>query len=105
MLYANNRDIADIELEIRQESQKSLIKLMNAEKRLIHKIGEKRVAELRSFSQKHLSSSEQEAFKKNLDHDDKKLTWIWFRLKRIQHISDRSQQRPAPFNRRSNKLT
>ncbi|CAD6882103.1 hypothetical protein [Methylomonas albis] len=102
MLYANNTDIADIELEIRQESQKSLMKLIDAEKKLIAKIGEKRVAELRRYSQKCLSSPEQEAFKRKLDHDDKKLTWIWFRLKRIRYTNDRSQQQSASVDRRAN---
>jgi hypothetical protein len=92
---SKNTDIADIEFEIRQVSEKSLIKLMNAEKRLIDKIGEKRVAELRFFSQKCLSASEQEAFKNKLDHNDKKLTWIWFRLKRIRHANNRIN--PAEF--------
>jgi hypothetical protein len=93
MLYANNSDVTNIELEIKQESQKSLLKLLNAEKRLIAKIGERRVDQLRMFSQKGLTSAEEERFKKGLDHDDKKLTWIWLRLKRIQHTIDRSQQR------------
>ena len=105
MLHAHNNDVADIEFEISQESQKSVLKLMNAEKRLIHKIGEIRVAELRLFSQKRLSSSEQEVFKKSLNHHDKKLTWIWFRLERIQYTMTRNQRRPTGISRRSNQST
>lgn len=105
MLYAHNNDVADIEFEISQESKKSMLKLIHAEQRLINKIGEQRVAELRRYSEKNLSTTEQEAFKKTLDHNDKKLTWIWFRLERIQYTMARNQRRPSWVNRRSNKLT
>ncbi|WP_150047556.1 hypothetical protein [Methylomonas rhizoryzae] len=67
-----------------RELEQSIRNLAAEEQRLVAKLGEARVAELLGYWQKRLPADEEEAFKLTLDHDDKKLTWIWFRLRRAR---------------------
>ena len=70
--------------EMVKELEESIRNLIEEEQKLIGKLGDERVAELREYWLKQLPTEEEEAFKMALDHNDKKLTWIWFRLKRAQ---------------------
>lgn len=70
--------------EMVRELDASIRALIAEEQRLMAKLGEERVAELQEYWQKQLPAEEEEAFKLSLDHSDKKLTWIWLRLKRAR---------------------
>lgn len=69
--------------EMIRELDETIRKLVAEERRLADKLGLERVAELKEFWHKQMAPEDEEAFKLSLDHEDKKLTWIWFRLKRI----------------------
>jgi len=69
--------------EMAKELDESIRRLVAEEQKLSAKLGDNRVSELREYWQKELPASEEEAFKLAMDHDDKKLTWIWLRLKRV----------------------
>ena len=58
-------------------------RLVTEEEYLTGKLGDERVAELREFWQKELPATDEEAFRLAMDHEDKKLTWVWLRLKRV----------------------
>jgi len=75
------------------ERDDSILRLLAAEQRLSAKIGEKRVAELWRFWQKKLPANDELTFKQAMDHDDKKLTWLWFRLKRAYHSRANREER------------
>lgn len=70
--------------EMVKELDASIRALMAEEQRLMERLGEERVAELLEYWQKQLPVDEEEAFKLALDHNDKKLIWIWLRLKRAR---------------------
>ncbi|MGY6275776.1 hypothetical protein [Methylomonas sp. MgM2] len=78
--------------EMVKELEDSIRNLVEEEQRLKDKLGEERVAELREYWLKQLPAEEEEAFKLGLDHNDKKLTWIWFRLKRAHKARTRAGQ-------------
>lgn len=61
----------------------SIRRLTAQEQYLLTRIGADRVAELREYWQKQLAATDEEAFRLAMDHDDKKLTWIWLRLKSV----------------------
>lgn len=65
------------------ELDESIRRLVDEERRLKLKLGEERVAELCEFWHKQMPASEEESFKRSMDHADRKLTWIWLRLKRL----------------------
>ncbi|AEG00074.1 hypothetical protein [Methylomonas methanica] len=65
------------------ELDESIRRLVEEERRLKLKLGEDRVAELREFWHKQMPESEEESFKRSMDHADRKLTWIWLRLSRL----------------------
>jgi hypothetical protein len=65
-----------------KELDASIRALVVEEQRLKITIGDDRVAELLEYWRKELPKDEEELFKLTMDHNDKKLTWIWFRLKR-----------------------
>ncbi len=78
--------------EMVKELDESIRRLAAEEKRLAQKLGEERVLELREYWLKQMPGEEEEAFKLALDHNDKKLTWIWFRLKRAHQARARAGQ-------------
>lgn len=78
--------------EMVMELNDSIRGLAAEEQRLIAKLGEDRVAELLEYWQKRMPAEEEEAFKLALDHGDKKLTWIWLRLKRARESRARAGQ-------------
>lgn len=61
----------------------SIRRLVDEERRLKLKLGEDRVAELSEYWHKQMPESEEESFKRSMDHADRKLTWIWLRLGRL----------------------
>lgn len=70
--------------EMVKQLDESIRRLQAEEKRLLSKIGKERTDELREYWQKELPATDEEAFRLAMDHEDKKLTWIWLRLKSIQ---------------------
>jgi len=78
--------------EMIKELDESIRNLAAEEGRLIAKLGEARVAELLEYWQKRMPPDELDAFKLALDHDDKKLTWIWFRLQRARQARAKAGQ-------------
>ncbi len=67
--------------EMASELDASIAKLIVEQNRLQDKLGDLRVDELREYWLKLLPSEEEEAFRLGMDHDDKKLVWVWLRLK------------------------
>ncbi len=65
------------------ELDESIRRLVEEERRLKLKLGDDRVAELSEYWHKQMPESEEEAFKRAMDHADRKLTWIWLRLNRL----------------------
>lgn len=78
--------------EMIRELDETIRRLVAEEQRLVGRLGEERVAELREFWQKELPPTEEESFKLAMDHEDKKLTWIWFRLERVHHSRAKAGQ-------------
>ncbi|MDD2759518.1 MAG: hypothetical protein PHH11_04405 [Methylomonas sp.] len=78
--------------EMVRELDASIRTLVAEEQRLVERLGDERVAELTEYWQKQLPADEEEAFKLALDHDDKKLTWIWLRLERARQSRARAGQ-------------
>jgi hypothetical protein len=78
--------------EMIRELDETIRRLVAEEQRLATKLGEERVAELREYWQKELPPAEEETFKLSMDHEDKKLTWIWFRLKRVHYSRSKAGQ-------------
>ncbi len=79
----NDEDHAFIN-EIARGLDSSIRQLLLEEQKLMTKLGQERVAELLEFWQKQLPAAEEEAFRLTLDYNDKKLTWVWLRLKRAR---------------------
>lgn len=79
-------------MEMIRTLDESIQKLVAQEQRLSAHLGDERVAELRDYWLKNLPAGEEESFRLAMDHDDKKLTWIWLRLKRIHHSRARAGQ-------------
>jgi hypothetical protein len=78
--------------EMVKQLDESIQRLSAEEMRLSAKLGEERVMELREYWQKELPAAEDEAFKLAMDHEDKKLTWIWLRLQRIHESRAKAGQ-------------
>lgn len=78
--------------EMVRELEHSIRSLIAEERRLIAKLGEERVAELAEYWQRRIPTNEEETFKLTLDHDDKKLTWIWLRLSRARQSRAKAGQ-------------
>lgn len=70
-------------VEVIIKLDESARRLITEEQRLAGNIGDDRVKELRRFWLNELTASETESFKVSLNHEDKKLTWIWLRLKHL----------------------
>jgi len=69
--------------EMIKELDETIHRLVAEEQRLSLRLGDERIAELREYWQKELPAGDEEAFRLAMDHDDKKMTWIWLRLKRV----------------------
>lgn len=82
----------DFIIQMVKELEQSIRHLVAEERRLTDKLGHERVAELLEFWQKRMPAEEEEAFKLALDHNDKKLTWIWLRLKRARQSRAKAGQ-------------
>lgn len=78
-----NSDDQHFYAEMIRKLDQSERRLTAEEHRLARHLGDLRVGALLRYWLKELPETEAEAFKQSLSHDDKKLTWIWFRLKRI----------------------
>ena len=78
--------------EMIRELDETIRRLVAEEQRLVTRLGDERVAELREYWHKELPPAEEESFKLAMDHEDKKLTWIWFRLQRVHHSRAKAGQ-------------
>lgn len=78
--------------EMIRELDDSIRSLAAEEKRLMNKLGDERVAELKEYWQKQMPAEDEESFRLALDHNDKKLTWVWFRLKRAHQSRAKAGQ-------------
>jgi hypothetical protein len=78
--------------EMVRELDDSIRSLAAEEKRLMNRLGDERVAELKEYWQKKMPAEDEEAFRLALDHNDKKLTWIWFRLQRARQSRAKAGQ-------------
>ncbi|MDD5214686.1 MAG: hypothetical protein PHQ03_03985 [Methylococcales bacterium] len=58
--------------------------LVVEEKEVADKIGAMRVAELKEFWNHELSDDEERFFRTSLDYWDKKLIYVWARIKRVR---------------------
>ncbi|MDD4913952.1 MAG: hypothetical protein PHW13_02785 [Methylococcales bacterium] len=89
---AITQDDQDFISEMIRELDESIRRLVAEEQRLSARLGAERVSELWEFWQKELPSADEERFKLAMDHEDKKLTWIWLRLKRIHQSRAKAGQ-------------
>lgn len=78
--------------EMVMELEDSIRALTAEEGRLVAKLGDERVAELLEYWERRMPSEDEEAFRLALDHNDKKLTWVWLRLKRARLSRARAGQ-------------
>lgn len=79
MKHDERKFIAEVITKL-DESARSLLA---EEQRLAISIGDERVMELLRFWLKELPETEAEKLRLSLNHDEKKLTWIWLRLKHL----------------------
>lgn len=78
--------------EMVMELEDSIRALAAEEVRLVAKLGDERVAELLEYWERRMPPEDEEAFRLALDHNDKKLTWVWLRLKRARLSRARAGQ-------------
>jgi hypothetical protein len=78
--------------EMARELDDSLRSLVDEERRLAAKLGDTRVTELQEYWQKQMPAEEEETFKLLLDHNDKKLIWVWLRLGRVRQSRAKAGQ-------------
>ena len=77
-------------------SAENIRRLLAAEQRLISRLSDERVIELREFWQNDLPLTAKQVFKQQMSYEDKKLIWIWFRLQRVRHsLANRNRRKPA----------
>jgi hypothetical protein len=89
---ALTQDDQDFISQMVRELDESIRRLVAEEQRLTSKLGSERVSELWEYWRSELPSADEEQFKLAMDHEDKKLTWIWLRLKRIHQSRAKAGQ-------------